>query len=61
MLATGDSQDTPPVGWRLIHLLPLSVNLALEPISPRDVKRAAFCPKCFAAPVIVRDVFSRDG
>ena len=61
LVRTDTDQESPPEGWRVIHLLPLSLNLALEPFSPRDVKRNILCGPCFAAPVILWDVFSGDG
>ena len=61
LVRTDQNQDSPPEGWRIVGLLPLYLNLALEPSSPRDVKRNILCGPCFAAPVILRDVFSGDG
>lgn len=41
-------QDVPPTGWRIVHILPTSLNLALEPSSPREIRRVALCPECFS-------------
>lgn len=38
-------QDVPPTGWRVIDVLPLSVNLALEGNPKRKV---VLCPACYA-------------
>ncbi len=58
---TDIDQESPPSGWRLVKLLPLYVNLALEPKNPRDCIKRIMCGGCFAAPVVMADVFSRDG
>lgn len=49
VVRTDLSQDTPPDGWRLLTLLPVNVNLALEPGSPSEVKKRVVCPECFAS------------
>ena len=61
VVLTDGYQKTPPEKWRLIKLLPNYVNMALEPSSPGEVKTKVVCKLCFAAPVVMADVFSRDG
>lgn len=57
VVLTGNEQDVPPKGWRLIGLWPTYVNMALEANSKQEIARAAICPPCFVAPVIISDVF----
>lgn len=42
---TGGYQDTPPPGWRIIHVLPVTLNMALEG-EPHKV--LSLCQGCFA-------------
>lgn len=58
---TGDDQETPPSGWRLVELLPVYVNLALEPNSRHECTKRVVCDKCMDAPVVMSSLFSNDG
>jgi hypothetical protein len=40
-------QDVPPDGWRLIQLLPVSVDLALRASSAQEIKTRVLCTDCF--------------
>ena len=54
---TGGYQHTPPKDWRLVKLLPVYVNMALEPGSIADVKLRVVCPACFAGGSSIEVVF----
>lgn len=43
-LLMGGYQNVPPTGWRIIHILPIYVNMALEG-EPHKVQ--VMCAKCF--------------
>lgn len=47
-ILTGGYQDVPPGGWRIIHVLPAHLNLALEG-DVKAIRRLALCTQCFAA------------
>lgn len=40
----GDYQELPPEGWRIVHVLPVFLDLALEGVPHRAV---ALCAECF--------------
>ena len=46
-MLTDGYQDTPPQGWRIIHVLPTYLNMRLEGTSPSTV--LALCTDCYAA------------
>lgn len=57
VVLSGGEQNTPPKDWRLVKLLPVYVNMALQPNSESECKLRVMCDRCFAAPVIMADMF----
>lgn len=57
LVLTDVNQDVPPKGWRLIGLWPVYVNLALEPHSKQEIRKASICEKCLRTPINVLAVF----
>jgi hypothetical protein len=52
-------QDVPPSGWRVIHILPASLNLALEaPGGVKEHRAVVLCTECFG---LFRGLLSTDG
>lgn len=47
-ILTGGYQDVPPRGWRIIKILPTTLNMALEG-DLKATRTMALCAECFDA------------
>lgn len=50
VVLSGGYQNTPPKDWRLLKLLPVYVNMALQPNSENECKLRVVCGECFTGP-----------
>lgn len=46
---TDGYQSLPPKGWRILNILPTTLDMALEPSNVQSVKQVSLCSGCFSA------------